>query len=171
MKNILGFLFLSTFIFLNACRHKAVSHSKIIVDLKMLDSIRQHSDSTYVKPYRGSDFVTAEYFISKNDSTITQLMKDSAGTIRQLIIEKRKHRIYVAQFYPNGQQVYKTNLDAYGQFDGAAEEFYPNGYLKRSGIYKHGFHSGKWKNYDEQGNYISTDEYNEDGQQVKTYKE
>ena len=133
----------------------------------MLDSVSKHSDSTYTKPYGRNDFVTAQYFISKKDSTTTQVMKDSAKNIRQVIIEKNKRRIYFTQFYANGQLMFKNNLDNYGQFNGESKEFYETGMLKRTGIYKNGFHFGNWKNYDETGKYISTDEYNENGQQVR----
>ncbi|MFT3909069.1 MAG: hypothetical protein QM737_06545 [Ferruginibacter sp.] len=166
MKNIISLLFLTVIISFFSCKQKSnASFHMLTVNLKMLDSIKQHSDSIYEKPYKRTDFVNAEYFVSKKDSTITQIMKDSSGTIRQVIIEKAKHRVYFAEFYSNGQQKFRINLDAFGQYDGAAEEYNSNGSLKRSGTYNHGLHAGKWKNFDEEGKYVSTDEYNENGQQ------
>ena len=143
----------------------------ITVDSSMLDSISRQSDTMYVKPYKRTDFVTATYFISKKDSSVTQVMKDSTGKIRQVIIERKKRRIYAAEFYNNGQLMYTNTLDDYGQNHGEGKEFYPSGVLKRAGVYKHGFHWGKWKNYNEEGKYNLTEEYNEDGQSVKRYKE
>ncbi|MEO7524195.1 MAG: hypothetical protein ABIT58_08880 [Ferruginibacter sp.] len=166
MKNIISFPLLICLVFLFSCKlAKNDLHPGLTVNVEMLDSIKQHSDSTYEKPYSRTDFVTAAYFVSKKDSNVTQVMKDSSGTIRQLIIEKGNHRTYVATFYPNGQQQYKVSLDAFGQYHGAAKEFNPNGSIKRSGIYNHGLHAGKWENFDEGGKYVSTDEYNENGQE------
>jgi antitoxin component YwqK of YwqJK toxin-antitoxin module len=153
---------------LSGCKNATpASQPKLTVDMNMLDSISRHSDSTYTKPYGRNDFVTAEYFISKKDSSITQVMKDSGKIIRQVIIEKNRKRIYFAQFYANGQLMFKNDLDGYGQFNGESKEYYESGVLKRTGMYKNGFHIGNWKNYDEKAKYVSTDEYNELGQQVK----
>lgn len=165
MKNIISILFLASVVFFSCNQKSKETVPMLTVNLKMLDSIRQHSDSIYEKPYKRTDFVTAEYFVSKKDSTTTQVMKDSSGAIRQVLIEKAKRRIYIAAFYSNGQQQYKVNLDGFGQYDGTAEEYNPNGSIKRSGIYNHGLHTGKWKNFDEEGKYLSTDEYNENGQE------
>lgn len=173
MRNPANIIFLFiAIVFYTACNnHNANTHPKLALDAKMIDSIRQHSDSIYEKPYKRSDWVTAEYFVSKKDSTITQIMKDSFGVVRQIIIEKGKRRVYVTQFYTNGQQQYKVKLDAYGQFDGDAEEYNLNGSLKRTGIYKSGLHIGPWKNYDENGVYSFTQQYNENGQEVEKFKE
>ncbi|MEO8772359.1 MAG: hypothetical protein ABI402_19830 [Ferruginibacter sp.] len=172
MKYIISVVFIISGCFLFSCKEKqATQQPNLTVDMKMLDSIRDHSDSTYTKPYKRTDFVTAEYFISKKDSTITQVMRDSAKNIRQVVVEKNKRRIYVAEFYPNGQLMFKNNLDDYGQFNGESKGFYETGILKRAGVYKNGFHFGKWKNYNEEGNYVSTEEYNENGQQEKIYIE
>lgn len=172
MKNFITFVFFVNVCFLFGCQHRQTTQQpKLTVDITMLDSIRDHSDSTYTKPYKRTDFVTAEYFISKKDSTITQVMKDSAKHIRQVVIEKNKRRIYIAEFYSNGQLMFKNELDDYGQFNGESKEFYETGILKRAGVYKSGFHIGKWKNYNEEGNYVSTEEYNENGQAEKKFVE
>ena len=94
-------------------------------------------------------------------------MKDSLDMIRQIIIVKNDIKIYYAQFYANGQLIANYNLDSYGQYNGPSKEFDENGLLKREGNYAGGLHAGKWKNYDEQGNVISTEEFDKDGQQLK----
>ena len=150
--------------------HNHMDAVKISADRHMLDSIEQHSDSTYIKPYYRNDFKDAYYYISKKDSTVTQVMKDKQAVIRQIIIQKNKKRIYAAQFFANGQLMYSYKFDNFGQYDGLSEEYYSTGIVRRKGIYKHGFRSGKWKNYDKDGSYTSADEYNDDGQQVRTIK-
>ncbi|MEP6713232.1 MAG: hypothetical protein ABJA37_12480 [Ferruginibacter sp.] len=150
------------------CKPKETAlHQKITIPVSMLDSIKKASDSNYVKPYFTHDFTRAEYYVNKKDSTLTQIMKDKDSVIRQVISTKNKIRIFTAQYFSNGQLVAKYQLDKFGQYEGYSEEYYESGYLKSTGVYKGGFHSGKWKNYDVAGKYISTDEYNGDGQQIK----
>ncbi len=138
------------------------------VPFSMIDSIKNESDSTYSKPYFTRDFALAEYYFTKKDSTLIQIMKDKDSMVRQIIITKNKTRKFTAQYYPNGQLMAKYLLDNFGQFNGDAEEFYENGFIKASGVYKSGFHSGNWKIFDSTGNFISTDEYNSNGQKVKS---
>jgi antitoxin component YwqK of YwqJK toxin-antitoxin module len=172
MKMINYLFILTIVVFLSSCSGKQTANKlRIIVDKDMLDSIKDHSDSMYIKPYHRSDLVTAIYYLSKKDSSITQVMQDANSTIRQIVIEKNKRRVYAAEYYDNGQLMYKYHFDAYGQYDGVSEEYYPSGIIKRQGIYRGGLHFGKWENFDVNGNYLSTDEYNMDGQQIKTYKE
>ena len=86
------------------------------LDKAWLDSIIKHSDSTYTKPYYRTDFVTATYYLNKNDSTVCQLMKDSAGNIRQVIIAKKDTRIFFGSYYKNGQLQADLPLDEFGQY-------------------------------------------------------
>lgn len=147
-------------------QRKAVSAQNIYPDKIMLDSISLASDTFYSKKYPRSDFATAEYFESKKDSTVTQVMKDKDSVIRQIIIARNKTRTYFAQFYPNAQLMAKYMLDEFGQYNGPSEEYYENGHIKRSGEYSNGLYSGSWKNYDENGTFLSTDLYDENGQRV-----
>ena len=173
-KSVSDFVFICSVLlitFLLSCQlKKQAVNSKITVSISMLDSIKKASDSIYTKPYFTRDFVNAEYFVNKKDSTVTQVMKDKDSVIRQVIITKNKIRLFTAQYYANGQLIAKYRLDNFGQYDGYCEEYYQDGHLMRSGIYKSGFHTGKWKNYSLKGDNISIDEYNSDGQLIKTLK-
>jgi antitoxin component YwqK of YwqJK toxin-antitoxin module len=137
------------------------------IDLHWLDSIKSKSDTSYVKKYRNEDFVIAEYFINRRDSTVSQIMKDSAGLIRQIIIARKKQRIFTSSYYPNGQIMVKGSFDDSGRFHGPAKYFYENGYVRMEGNYNHGLFSGEWTNYNENGNPSSTDLYDENGQLIK----
>lgn len=152
------------------CKEKKTITAQVAPGTAMLDSIRAAADTVYVKKYPRTDFATAEYFVSRKDSMLTQVMKDTAAVIRQIIITRNHTRIYFAQFYPNGQLGAKYKLGNFGQYNGAAEEYYENGALKRSGAYKGGFYSGSWKNFDTTGKLISTDIYDENGRQIESGK-
>ena len=155
-----------------ACNKKnKTAIQKSTVNNVMLDSIKKASDSIYTKPYFSRDFAKADYFKNTKDTTLTQVMRDKNDTIRQVIITKNKMRIFFAQYYSNGQLMAKYQLDNYGQYNGYCEEYFENSGVKTSGNYHSGFHTGSWKNFDKSGNHISTDEYNMDGQLIKSIKE
>jgi antitoxin component YwqK of YwqJK toxin-antitoxin module len=141
---------------------KKNGNSKVLAGY-FIDSIIKHSDSSYEKPYYRTDFVTATYYLNKKDSTVCQLMKDSAGNIRQVIITKKDTRIFFGSYYKNGQLQADMPLDAFGQFHGAGKFFYEDGSLQSTGNYTHGFKTGDWKVYDEKGKVTATDSYDSNG--------
>ena len=136
----------------------------------MIDSVIKNSDSSYVKPYKRTDFVNAYFYINKKDSSVCQLMKDSSGTIRQIIISRKKVRIFFAQYYANGQLEADLPLDKFGQCHGSAIYYYQNGVTQSRGEYIHGLKNGQWKNYDPKGKLLSVDEYDSNGQLIKSIK-
>ena len=134
-----------------------------ILSTSLIDSIIKNSDSSYEKPYYRTDFVTAAYYINKKDSTVCQLMKDSAGIIRQIIIAKKDVRIFFASYYKNGQLQANLPLDEFGQYHGTGNFYYEDGSLQSSGNYLHGFKTGAWKVYDEKGKETATDNFDQNG--------
>jgi antitoxin component YwqK of YwqJK toxin-antitoxin module len=165
---IVSISLLLTFLVAGSCE-KNRSASLIKLDIHWLDSIKHKSDTSWIKPYRNNEFVTAEYFIDKKDSIVTQLMKDSAGTIRQINIAKYDMiRLFFAEYYANGQIKAGLPLDSLGRNNGPCKYYYENGQIKSEGIFKHGFYSGQWKNYGEKGELLSTDEYDSSGQMLNT---
>ena len=155
------------------CRQpkKAGSKNQVSVNQSLLDSLKKESDSIYSKPYFASGFTRAEYIVNKKDSSITQVMKDSSGMIRQVVIIKNKQRIYTAQYYANGQLKGSYALDKFGQYNGAAEEYFENGFVREGGYYRGGLRTGIWKMYDSAGRYTSSTEYDKNGQAIKTFRE
>lgn len=131
-----------------------------------IDSIIKNSDSSYEKPYYRTDFVTASYYTNKKDSSVCQLMKDSAGKIRQIIIAKKNIRTFFAQYYPNGNLQADLPLDSFGQYHGTGKFFYEDGNLQSSGNYNHGFKTGTWTVYDEKRKVTATDSYDDNGNLV-----
>jgi len=159
MKSVLFFFVLGLFLF--SCSQKS-GNSKILVSV-FIDSIIKTSDSNYTKPYYRTDFVTATYYINKKDATICQMMKDSAGKIRQVIISKKDTRIFFGSYYKNGQLQADLPLDAFGQYHGTGKFFYEDGSLQSSGNYSHGFKTGEWRVYDKKGKITNTDSYDNNG--------
>jgi antitoxin component YwqK of YwqJK toxin-antitoxin module len=135
-----------------------------------LDAIIKNSDSSYTKPYFRTDFVTATYYINHKDSSTCQLMKDSAGIIRQVIIVTKNIRTFFGQYYTNGQLQAWLPLDEFGQYHGDAVFYFKDNTIQSIGAFRHGLKLGSWKNYDEKGRLVSTDEYNTNGQLIRTTK-
>ena len=59
------------------------------LDTIWLNSFIKNSDTTYSKPYKRTDFVTANTYINLKDNSICQVMKDSAAQVRQVIISTK----------------------------------------------------------------------------------
>ena len=148
-------------IFFFSCKQQS-GNAKILAS-HFIDSVIKHSDSTYEKPYYRTDFVTAAYFVNKKDSTLCQLMKDSAGNIRQIIITQKNRRIFFGLYYKNGQLQADLPLDSFGQYHGTGKFFYEDGSLQSTGNYTHGLKTGDWKVYDEKGKITASDSYDDNG--------
>ena len=136
------------------------------IDSAWLDSIIKNSDSSYTKPYKRTDFVTASFYLDRKDSSVCQLMKDSAGIIRQIIIAKKGTRIFFAQYYSNGQLQADLPLDEFGQYHGPATYYNENGSIQSSGNYVHGLKFATWENNDSNGKLVSTESYDNDGRLI-----
>lgn len=128
-----------------------------------IDSVIKHSDSSYEKLYYRTDFVTATYYLNKKDSTVCQVMKDSAGKIRQVIISKKDTRSFFGSYYKNGQLQADLPLDSFGQYHGLGKFYYEDGSLQSAGNYTHGFKTGKWNIYNEKAEITATDTYDDNG--------
>ena len=143
--------FVAVFILLTACNQKKHPSVPLIKFRQaFLDSIINKSDTFYTKPYKRPDFVTADYYRLK-DSSLVQVMRDSTKQVRQVLISRRNTRVYLAQYYANGQLMADLKTDEYGQFDGPAIYYYEDGSVQRKGNYAHGFSTGDWKEYDKNG--------------------
>lgn len=134
------------------------------IDRTWLDSVIKASDSSYSKPYKRTDFVTAYYYVNSKDSSICQVMKDVLDTIRQVIIARKNVRSYFAQYYANGQLQASLPLDESGQYNGNAVYYHEDGTKESEGQYTHGLKTGEWMNYNKEEKFLSTDRYNADGQ-------
>lgn len=171
MKKKIPLLILTPLVFsctMQTGKTKTISEK---IDNLWLDSLIKQSDSNYTKPYKRTDFVTATFYINKKDSSVCQVMKDSASAVRQIIISKKDVRTFFAQYYSNGQLQAHLTLDEFGQYNGAATNYYINGSIQSNGNYLHGLKQSQWKNFNEKGNLISLEEYDTNGQLFKTIKQ
>ncbi len=152
----------------SSCTSNKIKEDKALkkVDKLWLDSIVKNSDSTYSKKYRTNDFVIAEYYLFKRDSSVCQVMKDSSKTIRQIIISKKNKRTYFAQYFANGQLMADIKLDNFGQPDGDATYYFENGLIKSTGKYNHGLAAGQWKEFDEKNSAVIIS-YDSNGVRIK----
>src|SRR5688572_12910469 len=124
-----AFLIIVLMFFVFGCNQKNSNPKNL--DKAWLDSIIKKSDSSYTRPYFRTDFVNAQYYVNTKDSTLTQLMKDSAGRVRQIIIMKKDIRIFYAQYYTNGHIQADLPLDVSGQYHGIGNFYYESGQLDR----------------------------------------
>ncbi len=156
------FFFVTIFVlFITSCKQKN-ANDKILANA-FIDSMIKKSDSNYQKKYYRSDFVSAQYYVNKKDSTVSQLMKDSAGLIRQIIISKKDTCIFYGSYYTNGQIQADLPLDAFGQYHGTGKFYYEDGSLQSSSNFLHGFKTGEWKVYDKKRKITATDLYDQNG--------
>ncbi len=158
---IISFFVTISVLFITGCKQQTVNEK--ILATPFIDSIIKKSDSSYQKPYYRSDFVTAQYYVNKKDSTVCQLMKDSAGLIRQIMIAKKDTRIFYASYYKNGQLQADLPLDAFGQYHGTGKFYYEDGSLQSSGNFTHGVKTGAWKVYNEKGQEKAIDNFDQNG--------
>lgn len=158
---IISFFVTISVLFITGCKQQNVN-DKILAS-PFIDSIIKKSDSSYQKPYYRSDFVTAQYYVNKKDSTVCQLMKDSAGLIRQIMIAKKDTRIFYASYYKNGQLQADLPLDAFGQYHGTGNFYYEDGGLQSRGAFNHGVKTGPWKVYDKKGKEAAIDNFDQNG--------
>jgi len=141
---------------------------KITVDKSLLDSVKKKADTSYTKSYRSKEFANAEYYINRKDTTVCQIMKDTADQVRQIIMSKRDTKLFNAEYYGNGQLKAHLPLDENGRLNGKGEFYFENGCVKSKGIFYHGFYVGEWKIYNDKGLNISIDKYDSNGQLIKT---
>jgi hypothetical protein len=154
------------FIFaLAACKSETNKNTVAVnkLDTTWLGSIIKQSDTSYSKPYKRTDFVTAFFYINKKDSIICQVMKDSSQQIRQVLISTKNSKTHFSQYYANGQLIADIPLNKYGQNDGMATYYYEDGKIKTKGKFKNSLYAGTWENYDENGHILVPTKYDENG--------
>ncbi|CAN5157344.1 hypothetical protein BH11BAC5_BH11BAC5_18770 [soil metagenome] len=164
-------LILTAYFFMLGCNtQKEKPYLVTGVNYSWLDSIKKSSDTTYIKKYGTNKFATATYYINSKEAITCQVMKDLSDSIRQIIVTKNNKRIFIAEYYGNGQLTAKLPLDTFGQYHGPATWFYENGYKESDGEYVHGFKKGEWENYNQQGEFIGKNEYDSNGNVTKIVK-
>lgn len=126
------------------------------IEINKIDSIRlkhlwESSDKPTIDTLRRPDFYVSENYITKTDSTITVILKDSIGHIVAMRQARRGINIFVAEYYHNGQLKGKVTLTDSGAITGPATYYYEDGRVRSEGELRDGSRIGIWKEYDKEG--------------------
>ena len=160
------FLALSLILALS-CNQSKLSDSEVIkFNPKIIDSLKQVSDTSYTEIIGRSDFYTADFYITKRDALTTKILKDSLGHIVAVNKSKNGQTLFDAEYYTNGQLIGQTKFFL-GKVDGPATYYYANGRIRSIGQWHDFKQSGTWKYYDEQGRLEKITQYNVDGKIIK----
>ena len=153
-----------------SCNEHEVSDIEVIkFNMRIIDSLRSVSDTSFTELTGRSDFFTTEYYINRRDTTQTKIYKDSAGNVVGIIKSKHDIRHFSAEYYPNGQLRGKTDF-SHGKVDGPATYYYQNGRIKSVGKWADYKKVGIWKEYSESGALKVVIHYDNNGQMIKTEK-
>ncbi|HRP58165.1 hypothetical protein [Agriterribacter sp.] len=137
------------------------------IDMAFFDSVRYNSDTGFTRIIGAGEFYSAEQYY-RGDSIVSKIMKDTAGRITAFVQFHKNIRTAYAEYYSNGQLKAKLLLNDQGLFDGRATYYYGDGSIKSEGVYDKGFFSGAWRNYSAGGVLLSTDEYDANGQLIRS---
>lgn len=155
-------------VFVVSCKNKVITTKRVsYIDMKWIDSIVKNSDSSYTKNYYRKDIATAAYYISKRDSAMLEIMRDSSQNIKRFLLTHNQIMKRTAEFYDNGQLMVDVLFDDNGNAEGKTVTYYNNGKVKSKGIYKGGIKVGKWLEFLEDGKEILTN-YDTTGIIIKT---
>ncbi|MEM6845562.1 MAG: hypothetical protein AAF632_25335 [Bacteroidota bacterium] len=159
MKRKLPFIFL--FLVIGCSDNSEKSEIKKVTYHEKLERIQAISDSIY---NRFSEDSTVKYETYRLDSSSVAFASYRSDTLIAIVFRTNGIDTSVAEYYPNGQIIGDVNFLESGRLDGPATYYYPDGRVKTIGQFKNGKWWGKWKNYDESGNLIEFEYYDENGQ-------
>lgn len=132
-----------------------------------LERIQAISDSTYD---RFSNDSTVRYETYRLDSSSIAFASYRSDTLLAIVVRINGIDTSIAEYYPNGQIKGDINFLENGRLDGPAIYYHPNGRIKSIGQFKNGKWWGKWKNFDESGNLLEYEYYDENGKFDRTEK-
>ena len=166
MKNL--FLILSAAIFfttLYSCNNetKVAEESKLIsYDPEMLKQIESDYDSSFVENLDRSDYASISHYIvdSINENLV---FRDSMQRVVAIVKRERGKNYFTAEYYPNGQLKAKISNSSPGMVEGPAIHYYENGVVSLEGQWKNLKRVGEWKQYNDSGQLVSVETYNEAG--------
>lgn len=166
MRNYIYIISIGTIFF--SCKQSKNSDIEVIkFDTKIIDSLKNASDTIYTKILKGSDWYSADYYINLKDSIENKIFKDSSGNIVALIEQKKGADIFAAEYYPNGQLMGKMQYKD-GKVEGIATYYYSDGRIKETGELYNDKEIGIWKDYNTKGELHKTTIYDNDGNYIET---
>jgi len=151
-----AYVILSGVVLISCKGHYISDFSMGKLDLPAVD--RMISKSIVIKqdtPARKDFYYESDYLI-KEEGITTQILKDSAGRIVGILQRRDSIRIFVSEYYPNGQEKGDVPLNSGGKISGVATYYYANGKVRIVGRLQDGIHVGEWKYYNEDGSLSRT---------------
>ena len=164
-KHLLSGLLVIT---LFSCHRSTSSDIEVIrFDTRIIDTLKQRSDTTYTEVKGRKDYYTIDHYINRKNNTTAQILKDSLGHVVGFNESKNGEMLFSGEYYKNGQLMGKTQFVA-GKVDGQATYYYPDGRIRSVGQWRDYRQTGIWKNYNEQGTLEKIIYYDENGNVAKT---
>lgn len=93
----------------------------------------------------------------------SNLWYDEQGNLSGLIEKKAMVTTDSIAFHPNGQRMFTLLFDKQGRPSGPARYYYPDGRVKADGRFENGIKTGIWRNFNEVGKLVFTEEYDRYG--------
>jgi antitoxin component YwqK of YwqJK toxin-antitoxin module len=144
-------LLMMMFVGMISCDSRELSAIEVIrFDPAVIDSIKRIADPSYSELIGRSDFFTVEYYITREDSSQTKILKDSIGHVVGMSQIKNRAWIFGAEYYSNGQ-IKGTVSYTSAVADRPAKYYYPDGRIRSMGNWKNDSQVGIWKEYSENG--------------------
>ncbi|MSQ78252.1 MAG: DUF3352 domain-containing protein [Flavobacteriaceae bacterium] len=91
-----------------------------------------------------------------------EVMMDSMTIADSTLASPLTDEGWKKEFYPDGKTKSETAVDEEGVADGVYREFYPDGTWKVKGKYREGKQTGTWKYYDESGEFIRKEDFEDE---------
>ena len=121
-------------------------------------------DTTAVKAMIGKSIVNSvdtisgkTYYVNKADGLATKIIRNKTGQIVAMAQSRKGVKIFISEYYPNGQQMGDIPLTTDGKMTGVATFYYANGKVRCTGRLQDGVSVGEWRYYDGDGNLVKKD--------------
>jgi len=161
-------IILSFLIILIGCDSNETSE----IEINLLDKVEiaeivnvENSDSSYIEYPKSKNLWSIEHYIIKpNRENI--IYKDSNGVIVAYFKRIDGKNYSGGEFYENGQIMGKLSYSKPGIIEGQVKYYHKDGRIRSQGIWKNNEQIGVWKNYNEKGQLISKETYDESGKLI-----
>jgi antitoxin component YwqK of YwqJK toxin-antitoxin module len=163
--------YILSFLLLGCTQTEISEIEKVLLDKTAIAKITnpENSDSTYVEfPKTKSLWSIEHYIIKPNKENI--IYKDSTGIILAYFKRIDGKNYSGGEFYNNGQIMGKLSYSEPGIIDGEVKYYFENGRIRSKGLWKNNEQVGIWKNYNKNGQLISTETYDENGKMINHEK-
>jgi len=160
------FILLLALVSLSCSTEYANSRIEVITyDNQLVSEIESNFDSAFTEYPKRDDFWTIDYYLT--DSTENRIMKDSLGNIVSIVMFKDGKRVFIEEYYPNGQLIVKNDFPP-DRIDGPVTSFYPNGQIESTGQWKDLKKVGEWRHYNATGQLETIEYYDQQGKLKRT---